>query len=79
MEKMTMSGTVVALGEEALIKGYSLAGASLAAVDTDDDVRSGWNSLPKTTAVVILTPRAAKALGKALFDLDSPMSVVLPS
>jgi vacuolar-type H+-ATPase subunit F/Vma7 len=73
------SGTVVALGEHALLKGYPLAGAVLAAAETQDDVRRAWAAMPETVGVVILTPSAAEALGVARTDLSSPMSVVLPS
>jgi vacuolar-type H+-ATPase subunit F/Vma7 len=73
------SGTVVVLGEHALVKGYPLAGAALAAAETQEDVRRAWAAMPETVGVVILTPSAAEALGAARTDLSSPMSVILPS
>jgi vacuolar-type H+-ATPase subunit F/Vma7 len=74
-----MPDTVVALGELALLEGYRLAGAGVHAAETDDEVRRAWAALPPSAAVVILTPRAAEALGTSLADPHSPMTVVLPS
>jgi vacuolar-type H+-ATPase subunit F/Vma7 len=74
-----MSDIVAALGEQALIEGFRLAGASVLAAETDDDVRAGWAAIPGNAKVVILTPRAAAALGARLADPQSPMTVVLPS
>jgi vacuolar-type H+-ATPase subunit F/Vma7 len=74
-----MPDTVVALGEQALLEGFRLAGASVQAAETDDEVRRAWTALPPAAAVVvILTPRAADALGTVLADPRSPMTVVLP-
>jgi len=73
-----MPDTVVALGEQALLEGFRLAGAGVIAAETDDAVRRAWTELPSHAAVVILTPRAAEALGTVLAEPDSPMTVVLP-
>jgi vacuolar-type H+-ATPase subunit F/Vma7 len=74
-----MPDIVVALGEQALLEGFRLAGASVHAAETDDEVRQAWTALPGNAAVVILTLRAAGALGAVLADPHSPMTVVLPS
>jgi vacuolar-type H+-ATPase subunit F/Vma7 len=74
-----MPDTVAALGEEALLEGFRLAGAIVHAAETDDEVRRAWDALPDNAAVVILTPRAAGALGGVLAEPHSPMTVVLPS
>jgi vacuolar-type H+-ATPase subunit F/Vma7 len=74
-----MSDIVAALGEPALLQGFRLAGASIFAAETDDDVRAAWAAMPGNAKVVILTPRAAGALGAVLTDPQSPMTVVLPS
>jgi len=73
-----MPDTVVALGEQALVGGFRLAGAGVRAAETDEEVRRAWAALSSDTAVVILTPRAADALGAVLADPRSPMTVVLP-
>ena len=74
-----MPDIVAALGEQALLEGFRLAGACIFAAETDDDVRRAWAELPGNAAVVILTPRAAAALGAAMADSRSPLTVVLPS
>jgi len=73
-----MPDTVAALGEQSLLEGYRLAGASIHAAETDDEVRQAWTALQGNAAVVILTPRAAGVLGAVLSDRRSPMTVVLP-
>ncbi len=39
-------GTVVALGELALVEGYGLAGAVVTPAETDDEVLRAWSALP---------------------------------
>ena len=77
-----MTGNVVvnvmALGERVLLEGYKLAGANLHIAETDQEVRKLWADIPGQTSVVLLTQRAAKALGPLLLDPDSPLTVVLP-
>lgn len=70
---------VAALGEPALLEGFKLAGAKVYAAATDDEVRSAWAALPEQTGVVLLTQRAAGALGTAVADPHSPLTAVLPS
>ena len=70
---------VVALGEKALLDGYGLVGAPVHAAETDDDVRRIWPALAGQAGVVVLTPRAAAALGPALPDPRAPMTAVLPT
>jgi len=66
-------------GELSRLEGYRLAGVGVLAAETDDDVRTAWQSLTEDTLVVLLTPRAAAALGNALAEPGVPMTVVLPS
>jgi vacuolar-type H+-ATPase subunit F/Vma7 len=70
---------VVVLGAAALVEGYRLAGVQVRAAETDDDVRQAWSDLPEGTSVVILTSRAASAVGARLADPASPLTVVMPS
>ncbi|MCA1783351.1 MAG: hypothetical protein ABR500_02120 [Dermatophilaceae bacterium] len=70
---------VVALGEKTLLDGYGLVGAAVHAAETDDDVRRIWPALAGRVGVVVLTPRAAAALGAALADPRAPMTAVLPA
>lgn len=73
-----MSDTIVALGEQTLLEGFPLAGVELRVAETDRAVRESWALLPKNAGIVILTPRAAHALGAVLEDPHSAMTVVLP-
>lgn len=73
-----MSETIAAIGEPALLGGYLLAGVSVFAGSTDEEIRSLWTALPGNTAVVLLTPRAAHALQAVLTDPRAPLTVVLP-
>jgi vacuolar-type H+-ATPase subunit F/Vma7 len=68
----------MALGEYALVKGYALVGVVIIPAETPDDVRRAWQQIGNSVSVVIVTPRAARALGNALADPSSPLSVVLP-
>lgn len=73
-----MPETIAAIGEQALLDGFRLAGVSVFAGSTDVEVLHAWKALPPDTAVVILTPRSAQALEQVLADPRSPMTVVLP-
>ncbi len=72
-------GTVVALGEPALVEGYRLVGAAVRAADSADAVRQAWRDLPDGTVLVVLTDRAARALGTRAFAPDAPLTAVIPS
>jgi len=80
VDRITTSPPMVAaIGEAAVLRGFALAGVRMYAAETVDDIRRTWASLPAETGVVILTPRAATALGSALSDPRSPLTVVLPA
>jgi hypothetical protein len=70
---------VAGLGELSRLEVYRLAGVGVLAAETDDDVRTAWQSLAADTAIVLLTPNAAAALGSRLTEPGAPMTVVLPS
>jgi len=69
---------VAGLGELSRLEVYRLAGVGVLAAETDDEVRTAWQLLAEDTAVVLLTPRAAAALGSALTEPGAPMTVVVP-
>lgn len=73
-----MTQTIAAIGEPALLDGFRLAGVSVFAGTTPEEVRTAWTELPRDTAVVILTPLSAQALGPVLADPRAPLTVVLP-
>ena len=57
-------GRVVVLGESLVPSpGSRSAARSRSAADDPESVRRCWEALPDDTAVVILTPAAAAALG----------------
>lgn len=72
-------GAIAGIGEQALLAGFRLAGVAVHDCESEPEVLRAWTVLPKDTAVVILTPRAAEALGKKLSDSLSPLTVVLPA
>ncbi|WP_168709337.1 V-type ATP synthase subunit F [Arthrobacter sp. PAMC25564] len=74
-----MSGTIAAIGDQALLDGFRLAGVSVFPGSTDEEILRAWTALPTTTAIVILTPRSAHTLEPVMADPRSPMTVVLPA
>jgi vacuolar-type H+-ATPase subunit F/Vma7 len=69
---------VAALGEQASVQGYGLAGALVLVAEDAEAVRAAWAGLGEDVAVVILTQTAARALGDAV-AATLPLTVVLPS
>lgn len=74
-----MFETIAAIGEPALLDGFRLAGVSVFAGFTDEEIINAWTALPQDTAIVLLTPHSARTLEPVLADPRSPMTVVLPS
>ena len=68
-------GTVAAIGEEALVRGFGLAGATILPADGPDEVRVAWRDLPGDVSLVVLTSAAAAALGQR--DLSGPLVAVM--
>jgi vacuolar-type H+-ATPase subunit F/Vma7 len=56
-------GLVVVLGEESRVAGFGLAGAVVVLAEDPDAVRRAWRALPDDTALVLLTAKAAAAIG----------------
>jgi vacuolar-type H+-ATPase subunit F/Vma7 len=54
---------IAVLGESAAVQGYALAGVEVLTAETPEEVRRAWALLTDEVAVVILTARAAEALG----------------
>lgn len=69
--------TVAVIGERALVRGWSLAGAAVTAADDAGAVRAAWRSLGADVAVVVLTPAAAAVLTDEIAH-GTPLTVVLP-
>lgn len=72
-------GRVAVLGEETSVAGYALVGAVTLCAEDAQAVRAAWAGLPRDIDVVILTARAAAALGTAPTETMHPLTVVMPS
>jgi vacuolar-type H+-ATPase subunit F/Vma7 len=71
-------GQVAALGERARVAGFALAGVSVLPAENPQAVREAWRALPAAVSLVILTPAAAEALGRAVVEGTRPLVVVMP-
>jgi vacuolar-type H+-ATPase subunit F/Vma7 len=71
-------GQVVVLGESLAVAGFALGGATTVAADDPDSVRRSWDALPDDTAVVVLTPAAADALGARTGRRAGILTVTMP-
>jgi vacuolar-type H+-ATPase subunit F/Vma7 len=56
-------GTIAAIGQEPLIRGFALAGVRLFPAGDASAARAAWQQLPSDVDVVILTPLAREGLG----------------
>ncbi|MEU8279641.1 hypothetical protein AB0C08_35610 [Microbispora bryophytorum] len=54
------------IGEAVRVADFGLAGALVRSAEDAEAVREAWRTLETHVAVVILTPRAAEALGDAV-------------
>ena len=70
-------GSLVVIGERALVRGWSLAGAVVFGAEDAGAVREAWRTLAEDVAVVVLTPAAADALADEPAH-GAPLTVVLP-
>ncbi|WP_169987983.1 V-type ATP synthase subunit F [Microbispora sp. H13382] len=73
-------GTVAVIGETVRVAAFGLAGALVRPAEDAEAVREAWRTLETHVAVVILTPRAAEALGDAVAGAATggPLTVVMP-
>ena len=72
-------GPVAVIGEETAVAGYALVGALVVPAEDARAVREAWESLGSDVEVVVLTPRAAQALGPVRTATMHPLTVVMPS
>ena len=73
-----MSG-IAAIGESDRVRGFALAGVSVAAADEPGAARAAWRALPAEVALVILTPAAQAAIGGELAAGGRRLCVVMPA
>ena len=71
---MSAVGTVAVIGEEAVVRGFGLAGALVLPAADPAAARAAWSALPADVDVVILTPAAAAALDP---DVEWPLVAVM--
>ncbi len=76
---MTVVGRVAVIGEETAVAGYTLAGAVVVPAEDVPAVMEAWNGLAADVEVVLLTSRAARALGPERTETLHPLTVVMPS
>jgi hypothetical protein len=69
---------VAAIGEEARLAGYALAGLELHAAGDDGEARAAWRGLDEEVACVILTPAAHAALALLLDERPRMLWAVVP-
>ncbi|GAA0855503.1 V-type ATP synthase subunit F [Streptosporangium amethystogenes subsp. fukuiense] len=67
--------TVAVIGETVRVTGFRLAGVVVLPADTPDAARAAWTCLGDDVAVVILTPKAAEAVGG---QATARLTVVMP-
>lgn len=69
---------VAAIDDQSLIAGFGLAGVRLCPAASAAEVHAAWQTASQTTAVLILTPGAADALGRDRTHPQAPLTVVMP-
>jgi len=69
---------VVALGEEQRVAPLAMVGVTVIAADDASTVSTAWTALGSDVGLVILTPRAARALKPALRTAGGPLWTVMP-
>jgi vacuolar-type H+-ATPase subunit F/Vma7 len=72
-------GRIVAIGEEARIMGFALAGVVLCPAADAVAVRAAWRDLRSDDALIILTPAAAEVLGDDVARTRPPLTAVMPA
>ncbi len=71
-------GRIVAIGEEARIIGFDLAGVAICPAADAGAVRAAWRDLRPDDALVILTAAAAEALGDEAMRTRPPLTAIMP-
>ena len=69
---------IVALGDDDRLEGFALAGASVIAASTDDEIRQAWERLDPDVGLVILSVGASRVLESRLDERSDVLTAVLP-
>jgi vacuolar-type H+-ATPase subunit F/Vma7 len=70
--------TVVALGSGDVLDGFALAGVSVMAATTEEEVVHAWEALDDGVGLVILSPLAARTLDARLDERPDLLTVEMP-
>jgi vacuolar-type H+-ATPase subunit F/Vma7 len=71
-------GRIVAIGEEARIMGFALAGVVVYPAADSAAVQAAWRDLRTDDSLVILTAAASEALGDEVLRTRPPLTAVMP-
>lgn len=71
-------GSVVAVGETHELQGFALAGATVVAAASDDEMEAAWTAVGEDVGLLILSARAAMVLGHRLADRPDLLTAVMP-
>jgi vacuolar-type H+-ATPase subunit F/Vma7 len=71
-------GRVAVIGERTAVAGYALAGAVVLPAEDPEAVLAAWSSLAPDVEVVVLTARAARAVGSERTTALHPLTAVIP-
>ncbi len=69
---------VVALGADAELAGFVLAGVRVLPTATDEETLGAWTAMDDDVGLVILTRRAAESLRDVLDERPRTLTVVTP-
>lgn len=69
---------VVALGADAELAGFVLAGVRVLPTATDEETLGAWTAMDDDVGLVILTRRAAESLRDVLDERPRRLTVVTP-
>jgi hypothetical protein len=70
--------TIVALGEGPRVRGYGLAGASVAVAEGEAEVSAAWDALGPEVGLVLLTPAAAGVVASRAGERSHLLIAVMP-
>jgi vacuolar-type H+-ATPase subunit F/Vma7 len=70
--------SVLALGADAELAGFALAGVAVLPTATAEETLGAWTAMDDDVGLVILTRRAAEALRDVLDERPHTLTVVTP-
>ena len=70
--------TVVGIGEEGALTGFTLTGVPVITAENDSEIIAAWDDLDDDVGLVILSARASEVLRADLEGRTDRLSVVMP-